>query len=469
MNNNSTKKQVPVTERARITTEIVDLTSEGMGVAKVDGFPIFVHNALPGERVTIKVTKVLKNFAVGKVEAYEVTSPDRVEPLDHTGFASGTMALQHLSYPAQLAFKTKRIKEAMERIGEIKTEIRPTLEAPKQTGYRNKAQIPVQYIDGELKTGIYKAKSHELIPVDQFYIQHPAIDEAILTIRELLNKYNESHKGAKIEAYDEKTHRGALRHIIVRYSERSKEMMIIFVVKSSQAKIFSQLLGPITKQLPEVVSIVENINGDKTNRIVGRKNYILWGKDTYREELLGFQYDISPLSFFQVNTDQAETLYQQAIDAAQLTGKERVLDLYCGLGSLTLPLAQKAKRVYGIEVIPEAVKQAEHNAELNGVKNVIFQAGKTEDVLPQWIESGIKPDVIVVDPPRKGLDERVRQTMIEASPERIVYVSCHPGSLARDLKDFVAGGYEVKYVQGVDLFVMTPHVETIALLQKVKS
>lgn len=443
------------------TAKIVDLTHDGMGVAKIDGYPLFLSNALVGEEVRLKVIKVGKNYGIARVEERISDSPDRVALKDKLGFQTGTMPLQHLSYEGQLRFKQKQVKEAFKRIGHLDVEVELTLGAKRQEGYRNKAQIPLQSINGQIETGIYRARSHDLIPMTDYYIQYKEIDQSISKVRDILRETG-------VEAYDERTHRGYLRHIVVRYSQRCQQLMLIFVTRTSSSEPLLQLLDRLTKECPHLVSVVQNIQSEKTNKILGQKTKVLWGKDYYEEDLMGLSFHISPLSFFQVNTEQAERLYQEAIDFSQVTAEDTVFDLYCGLGSMTLPFAKKAKKVYGIEVVKEAIEQAKLNAQLNGIDNVHFEAGKCEDLLPVWVEEkGLRPDLIVVDPPRKGLDPIVRESILKVQAKRIVYVSCHPGSLARDVADLVAGGYKVEKVQPVDMFPQTSHVESVVLMSRV--
>lgn len=443
------------------SAKVVDLTHDGMGVVKIDGYPLFLSNALVGEEVRFKAIKVGKNYGIGRVEERLSDAEDRVPLKDKLGFQTGTMPLQHLSYEGQLRFKQKQVQEALKRIGHLDVEVLPTLAAGRQAAYRNKAQIPVQEIKGKLELGIYRSRSHELIPMTDYYIQYPEIDQTLLVVRNLLRKND-------ITAYDEETHSGYLRHLIVRYSQRTQQLMLIFVTVTKDSRPLLSLIDQLKEACPQLVSVVHNIQKEKTNKILGLKTKLLWGVDYYEEKLFDLTFHVSPLSFFQVNTEQAERLYQMAIDLSQVTAEETVFDLYCGLGSMTLPFAKRAKKVYGLEVVKEAIDQAKVNANLNGVNNVHFEAGKCEEVLPVWVEEkGLRPDVIVVDPPRKGLDPIVRESILKAQPNRLVYVSCHPGSLARDVKDFVEGGYTIASVQPVDMFPQSSHVESVVLMTKV--
>ncbi|WP_022796035.1 23S rRNA (uracil(1939)-C(5))-methyltransferase RlmD [Bavariicoccus seileri] len=444
----------------RYETTIVDLTHDGMGVAKIDGFPLFVHDALPQETVELQVTKLGKKYGYGRVIKRLTDSPDRIEARDKLGWQTGTMPLQQLAYPAQLAFKTNQVQEALKRIGHIEVDVPETIGTKNPWGYRNKGQIPVQNVCGQLTTGFYKKGTHTLVPVENFHIQDPEIDKTVVVVRDLLRRL-------QLTAYNERNRSGDIRHIIVRRGQRTQQIMVIIVTAKKRVRPLQLIADELAKRVTEVVSVIQNVNQDKTNRILGQVNHVLYGKDYFEEELLGLTFKISPTSFFQVNTDQAEVLYQTALDFADLKESDTVIDAYCGIGSISLPLAKQAKHVYGVEVVPEAIEMARDNAELNGLDNTTFVAGTAEEVLPKWVEEGLHPDVIVVDPPRKGLDDVVRKTMIEVKAPKIVYVSCNPATLARDLADFVAAGYNVEKVQPVDMFPQTSHVETVVLMSRV--
>ena len=444
----------------RYETTIVDLTHDGMGVAKIDGFPLFVHDALPQETVELQVTKLGKKYGYGRVIKRLTDSPDRIEARDKLGWQTGTMPLQQLAYPAQLAFKTNQVQEALKRIGHIEVDVPETIGTKNPWGYRNKGQIPVQNVCGQLTTGFYKKGTHTLVPVENFHIQDPEIDKTVVVVRDLLRRL-------QLTAYNERNRSGDIRHIIVRRGQRTQQIMVIIVTAKKRVRPLQLIADELAKRVTEVVSVIQNVNQDKTNRILGQVNHVLYGKDYFEEELLGLTFKISPTSFFQVNTDQAEVLYQTALDFADLKETDTVIDAYCGIGSISLALAKQAKHVYGVEVVPEAIEMARDNAELNGLDNTTFVAGTAEEVLPKWVEEGLHPDVIVVDPPRKGLDDVVRKTMIEVKAPKIVYVSCNPATLARDLADFVAAGYNVEKVQPVDMFPQTSHVETVVLMSRV--
>ncbi|MEG0328194.1 MAG: 23S rRNA (uracil(1939)-C(5))-methyltransferase RlmD [Erysipelothrix sp.] len=439
--------------------EIIDLTYEGFGVAKVDGFPVFIENTIPGEVVEITILKVTKRFAFGKVLSWIKESEHRVEVTDAVGTRTGTMPLQHLSYTEQLKFKKDLVIKTLSK--EVSLEdvtIHDTLGMDNPWNYRNKAQIPVREINGQLETGFYKKASHDLIPIENYHIQDSKIDEAIIIVRDILRQNN-------VKAYDEEHHRGNIRHIIVRRSELRNEIMIILVTKESK-QLSQNIVKEITKEIPECVSIVQNINDKRTNVIMGNKQILLFGEDRYHDILLGKTFSISSRSFFQVNTHQTEVLYSKAIELAGVTSEDVVVDAYCGIGSISLNLADHAKHVYAMEIVEDAIVMAKENASNNNITNVTFEAGKAEEIMPRWVKEGLSIDTLVVDPPRKGLDINFIEASVKSNPERIVYVSCNPATLARDLKLYQERGYELKEVCPVDMFPQTVHVETIALLNK---
>lgn len=459
---NNEKRTVPVEKNQTINeVEFVDLTSEGMAVAKIDGYPLFVVGGIPGEKAQIKVTKVGKSFGYGRIEKLLTKSPDRVEEVDRQGTWVGTMPLQHLRYEAQLAYKQNVVKQDLARIGKLpEIEVLPTIGMENPWGYRNKAQIPVRMKDGKLVTGFFRKNSHEVIPMENFHIQDPKIDEAIVKVRDILQEYG-------VKAYDEKKHTGNIRHIMVRRGYHTGEMMIVLVTRTAKLFPMSKIIPDILEALPEVASIVQNVQPKRSNVILGDETIVLHGEDVYHDTLMGNTFAISSKSFYQVNPQQTEKLYQLAIDAAQLTGEEIVVEAYSGIGTITLALAKKAKHVYANEIVSDAIEMAERNAEANGIENVTFELGAAEEVMPKWAEEGIQPDVIVVDPPRKGLDQAFIDAALEVAPKRIVYVSCNPATLARDLRIFADNGYHAETAQPVDMFPQTLHVETVVALTQV--
>lgn len=452
------KEKLSVKKNERYTLDIIDLSYEGMGVAKIDGYPLFIENALPGERVEVLVVKVGNKFGYGKVEKWLTESPDRQPLKDNRLLRTGIAPLAHLNYEQQLLFKQKQVENVMSKIAKMpEVDILPTIPMENPVGYRNKAQIPVRRMDGRLATGFYKKNSHELVEIEDYYIQDPAIDEAIKRVRDILQRF-------QVRGYNEAKNEGQIRHIIIRRGHYSHEMMVVLVTRKEKFFKGKEIASIIHEELPEVVSVIQNINEEKTNVILGDKEKVLYGRSYIEDQLLGKTYRISSKSFYQVNTEQTEKLYQTAIEFAALQKEDTVIDAYSGIGTIGLSLADKVKEVYGMELVPEAIEDAQLNALTNKIENAHYEVGKAETVMKKWQDKGVKPSVIVVDPPRKGLDARFIASAIDMAPAKLVYISCNPATFARDAKLFAESGYEVKKVQPVDLFPQTHHVELVALL-----
>lgn len=435
---------------------IEDLTHDGNGVGKIDGYPLFIPNTLPGEKVTAKIIKLNKNYGFARMENLEVVSAERVEPPCAVYSKCGGCSLQHLSYVGQLAFKRNQVEETMKRIGKLNVEVKETLGMENPWRYRNKSQVPVGFVNGKLTAGFYQKRSHEIIDMSTCLIQSEQGDFAVQKTREVLAKYG-------TEPYDEKTGKGDIRHIMTRFAHTTGQLMLVLVTTKDRLPFKEEIIRDLTEQLA-LTSIVQNINPQKTNVIFGDRTKTLWGKDIIEDTIHGIRFAISARSFYQVNPLQTEVLYQQAIEAAELTGEETVIDAYCGIGSISLCLAKKAKHVYGVEIVDQAIQDARANAELNNLSNTTFETGKAEEVIPTWYKAGIVADVLVVDPPRKGCDEKLLQTILAMKPKKVVYVSCNPGTLARDMKILSDGGYEANLVQPVDMFPMTTHIEAVTVL-----
>ena len=443
-----------------VEVEIVDLTHEGAGVAKVNGFVFFVDNALPGEVIKMRVLKLKKNIGFGKVEEYVTLSPNRNQDIDATYLRSGIADFGHMTYEEQLKFKRKQVVDNLYKTAGISdVEVAETLGMETPYAYRNKAQVPVRRVKGQLETGFYRKNSHDLIPIEDFLIQDKEIDKLIVFVRDLLRRYD-------LKPYDEKEQTGLIRHLVVRRGHYSGQMMLVFV--TTRPKIFriDQVIAKITEAFPSVVSIIQSINDKNTNAIFGKEFRTLYGQDTITDSMLGNDYEISAQSFYQVNTEMAEKLYQTAIDFSDLNSDSIVIDAYSGIGTIGLSFAKQVKEVYGVEVIETAVEDAKKNAERNGITNAHYVADSAENAMAKWSKDGIKPDVIIVDPPRKGLTESFIKASVAMQPEKITYVSCNPATMARDIKLYQELGYELKKVQPVDLFPQTHHVETVALLSK---
>ena len=444
-----------INKNSIVELKFVDLTYEGLGVAKHDGLAVFVKGALPGESGKVRITKVEKRFAFGELINLDVTSPNRM-PVDNKMLDS-TIPLQHLSYDKQLEFKTKIVKDVFAKNALLKdTVICNTIAAGDEWNYRNKTQVPVRLVKGKMETGVFANDSHRLIPVEDFKINLPGIDEIVTGVRDILISFNE-------KPYDEGSHTGNIRHIIVRKSSRTEEVMVIIITRSKSLFPKAKIIPAITERFPNVVSVVHNMNNRRTSAILGDKSEIIFGRSSYEEKVAGKSFDVTAQSFLQVNIPQAEVLYEKALALLDLKGTETVLDAYCGIGTISLALADRAKQVIGIEVIPEAVEIAMANAEKNGIKNVAFKCGPVEDMIT---DLKLSLDAVIVDPPRKGLEPAFIDALLEKKPGKLVYISCNPATLVRDLARFAEAGYELSDVQPVDLFPQTASVEIVVLLER---
>lgn len=449
-------KTIPVQKNDYIEVEFEDLTHDGAGVAKVDGYPLFVKNALPGEKAKIKVIKVNKGYGFGRLEEILEQSPYRVEAPCPIYKECGGCQLQHLSYEGQLLAKEKQVRDVLTRIGKLENvKVHPVLGMSEPWRYRNKAQVPVGEREGGLIAGFYQQRSHEIIDMEACMIQQEKNDEVVQAVKRICTKYG-------VTAYNEERHKGTLRHIMARHGQVTKEVMVVLVTRTSELPNKEKIVKEIVETVDGVKSIIQNVNSKKTNVILGDETRVLWGEEVIYDLIGNVKFAISSRSFYQVNPEQTKVLYDQALSYAELTGEETVIDAYCGIGTISLFLAQKAKKVYGVEIVPEAIADANRNAELNGIENVEFAVGEAEVVIPNWYKEGIVADVLVVDPPRKGCDDALLQTIIEMKPKKVVYVSCNPATLARDLRVLEDGGYTTVEVQPVDMFPHTTHCEAVA-------
>ncbi len=435
----------------KLELNIDDLSYEGKGVAKVDDFTLFVDNALPDETVQAVVTKVGKSYGFAKALDIIKKSPYRVENIDNIYVQTGIAPLSHLAYSQQLKFKQHQIEVDYQK-AHLDVKVNETEGMDDPFHYRNKAQVPVRQVDGKLTTGFYRRHSHELVPLEDFLIQDPKIDAEILRVRDILRKY-------KVKGYDEENHKGQIRTIMVRRAYYTGEMMVVLVSRVRDISHYKDITNEILAD-PDVKSLYLNINEKQTNVILGKEMLLLGGSGYIDDEILGHTYRISPRSFYQVNPTQTQKLYQLAIDKADLKGNENVVDAYSGIGTIGLSLAEKAKKVTGIEVIEDAVNDAKQNAEINNIQNAEFVVGKTEFVLNDWAKDKKKVDVLMVDPPRKGLAASLIESINNIKPKKIVYISCNPATLARDLKA-LSDTYEIADTTPVDMFPMTNHIESV--------
>ena len=444
--------------------DIISQGYEGEGIAKIDNkYPIFIEGALKGEKVKVRIVKVNKNFAYGKLMEVLEASEERVNPPCAIYKRCGGCKLQHASYKAQLDFKWDRVKDCVSKIGKLDPSIvKYPLGMEEPWRYRNKVQLPIGLINGEVKIGFFAPRSHDIIDMESCLIQDEIGDKVVKLTREWIEKFNIRPYNVDGE-YDEK---GIVRHIMIRRGFTTNEVMVVLVTNGEKLPYKEEFVDLMVKNIPGIKSVIQNINSKKTNVILGLESKTLWGEDTISDYIGDFRFNISPLSFFQVNPTQTEVLYGKALEYANLTGNEEVFDAYCGTGTITLFLSQKAKKVYGVEIIPQAIDNAWINAKENKVENVEFFVGESEVVIPDLINKGVKADVVVVDPPRKGCDKKLLDAITNIDAKKIVYVSCDPSTLGRDLQVLEENGYKTLEVQPVDMFPNTAHIENVALLIK---
>ncbi len=484
-----------------VNVEITDIGIDGEGIGKVDGYTLFIKDAVIGDVVEAKVMKAKKNYGYARLMKILTPSKHRVTPACPVARQCGGCQIQAMAYESQLAFKNQKVKNNLMRLGNVPEalldeimepicgmEVRsadghvvesqknarqsdcelPCEKAPFR--YRNKAQFPIgTNKEGKIITGFYAGRTHQIIPCEDCMLGVEENKEILEIIIDFMNEY-------KMKAYDEEKHTGLVRHVLIRYGFTTKEIMVCIVINGKSLP-YGEVLAERLSKIPGMTSITLSVNKEKTNVIMGYEIKSLWGQDYITDYIGNVKYQISPLSFYQVNPVQTEKLYGTALEYAGLTGNETVWDVYCGIGTISLFLAQKAKKVYGVEIIPQAIEDAKHNAKLNGFENAEFYVGEAEKVLPEYYANYAKEhpgenaraDVIVVDPPRKGCEESVLETMVNMHPERIVYVSCDSATLARDVKYLRGNGYELEKVKAVDMFPHTGHVEVVTCLQRVNS
>ena len=446
-----------------IQVKIEDMGADGAGIGKMDGFALFIKDAVIGDVVEAKIMKMKKNYGYARLMRVIEPSPFRVEPKCPVARQCGGCQIQAMAYEEQLRFKENKIKNNLKRIGgfeEILLE--PICGMDEPFGYRNKAQFPVGTDrNGKIVTGFYAGRTHSIIENRRCLLGVPENEKILDAVVDFMEE-------EQIPAYDEATGKGLVRHVLIRYGFATKEIMVCLVINGHKVRKMEKLTERLVK-IPGMTSITLNVNTKKTNVILGDEIISVWGRD-YIEDYIGeIKYQISPLSFYQVNPVQTKKLYEKALEYAALTGKETVWDLYCGIGTISLFLAQRAKKVYGVEIVPAAIEDAKRNARINGIKNAEFYVGKAEEVLPDRYErDGVHADVIVVDPPRKGCGQSLLDTIVEMAPERVVYVSCDSATLARDLKYLCENGYTLHKSCPVDMFGNSVHVETVVLLSQLK-
>ncbi|MEG1255092.1 23S rRNA (uracil(1939)-C(5))-methyltransferase RlmD [Clostridium sp.] len=457
-NTNINNENVDLEKNKDYIIKIDSYGHEGEGVGKINNFTVFVKEAIKGETVKIKLIKVNKNYGVGKLLEVVIPSSHRTEAVCQIYKRCGGCNLQHISYNEQLNFKTQRVKDVMERVGKIQDlKVHNTLGMEFPYNYRNKVQLPVGLQDENIVVGFYAPRSHEIINMEHCYIQSKIGDKVVDILKKWMKEY-------KIKPYDEKNHSGLIKHIMIREGFKTKEVMVVIVTNGDKLPAQKPLVKELKENILNLKSVIQNINREKTNVILGNKLITLWGEDTISDYIGEFKFNISPLSFFQINPIQTEVLYKKALEYAELSGNEIVFDAYCGTGTISLFLSKKAKMVFGIEIVPQAIDNANENKVANNVENVEFIVGKSEEAIPKLIDSGVHPDVIMLDPPRKGCEESLLHAIAAVKPKRIVYVSCDPATLARDLRVLEELGYKAKEIQPVDMFPQGHHVECVVKL-----
>ena len=446
-----------ITKNSYHTIDITHLSHTGQGLGMLDNLPVIVEQALPGERVEIKLIKLAQSYAVGKLITIIRSSPDRVQPFCDVFRRCGGCSLQHFTYAAQLRAKTAWVKETIttERDYLANVIIHPAIGMDIPRHYRNKAQYPIGQQHGRVALGFYAKRSHAIIEHDICDIQPARMN----TIRAVVSEFLETHH---ISIYDEAQHAGLVRHLMIRAGMRTGEYMVVLVINGHDLPHKSLFINRLLNVIPEIASIILNVNQQDTNVILDDTNRVICGNECITDILGDHTFTISPRSFYQINPVQAEALYRTVLEYAGLHGPEIVVDLFCGIGTISLFLAPHAKMVYGIDIVEDAIHDARNNAAVNGVENAEFLQGEVAQILPLLIEQGITPDVVVVDPPRKGCDAKLLETLIQMRPTRMVYVSCHPKTLVRDLCFLAENGFNVTEIQPVDMFPHTTHVECVA-------
>ncbi|MDR7871209.1 MAG: 23S rRNA (uracil(1939)-C(5))-methyltransferase RlmD [Tissierellaceae bacterium] len=437
--------------------EIIDFTHEGNGVLKIDNFTIFASNGLIGDKVKVRIDALKKNFATGSVIEVIEPSKDRVELDFDLTESKGGIPLIEYKYEKQLQWKKEKVEKDFEKIAGLNNiVIKETIGMNNPYRYRNHVQIPVGRKNGKTVIGFYEGNSNEIVDMDSSILQPEKGDRIIKILRDWIKRYD-------IKPYDRKTKRGILRHIGMRFN-KDNEVMVILVTGNENLPKVKELVNSLKDE--NVISIYQNINKLNSSVTYGRQYKKLYGEDSILDYIGDYKFNISPRSFFQVNRTQTEILYKKAIEYLDLNKEDIVYDLYCGIGTISLFVADEAKKVYGIELIKEAIEDAKENARLNNISNVEFIVGKTEEVFPKMTKEGVKANKVVLDPPRKGCERETLEAIVELNPERVVYVSCNPSTLARDIKYLAENGYKVVEVQPVDMFPHSAHVETVCLIEK---
>lgn len=473
MNNNEIREEIKVIqEHEKYKVEFISMTHDGRGVCKLSGitiddktlenYPIFVEGAIIGEIGIIEITQMKKSYGLGKIVRIfnDKKSPNRVTPACPIFGECGGCQLMHLSYEGQLNFKKGMVRETLRKIGGFdKIHINDVIGMEEPTKYRNKVQVPFGELKGKAISGFYKLNTHEIIPLIECSIQTEEMTEIVKFIRNLCNEYH-------IKGYNEKLNKGDIRHVLIRESIKTGEIMVILICTKAEYSNLDELVNKLIKRHPRIVSVMMNVNKYLTNTILGNYFKVLYGRNYIIDELCGLKFKIGCRSFYQVNAYQTEKLYNKVLELGAFKDTDIVIDAYCGIGTIGSAIAKRAKYVYGVEIVEEAIVNAKENAKLNGLTNIEFVCNKAENQIKEWAKNGIKADAIVVDPPRKGCEGDFLKTVIEMNIPKIVYVSCDVATLARDLKYLVENGYKIGTVQPVDMFPQTIHVESVVCLTR---
>lgn len=441
------------------TRVVTDYTHEGMGVVKIDGYPVFIKDVLKNEEIEFKVIKVNKNFGFGRKINIVVSSENRITPPCEYYYVCGGCQIQPLNYKEQRTFKRDTVNQNINRQARLDVQINDTIGMDEPNYYRNKSQIPVQKIDGRIQMGFYRPRSHDIVDVKHCYIQKDVHNDIMNTVRELLAEED-------ISIYDETSHTGLLRHLVIRTNNDNSEVQVGFITNGKKNH-FNKIIHILINKYPAITSIVQNINTSKTNVIYGNDTVTLYGDEYITDTLLGKKFKIRTKSFYQVNHSQTETLYKEALKVAGLEGDETIMDTYCGIGTIGQCASGHASKIIGIEASESAVQDAKDNAVLNDISNAEYHLGKSEDVMKELVSEGVRPDLVFVDPPRKGCHPEFLESLAEVAPEKIIYISCNPSTLQRDLNYLNKAGYEVSPVTPVDLFPQTNHIEAVVRLDLV--
>ena len=454
------KEKAPVEKNKEYEFKIESVTSEGMGVSHIDGFCVFISGTVDGDLVKALVLKVKSGYAYAKVTQIIKPSPYRIDSPCPAFSKCGGCQLMHIDYEKQLSIKKEIIENALTRIGKLDVPVSEMIGNDTPFRYRNKMIFPIG-IDrnGKKICGFYRERSHDIVELDDCLLGDEIISKIIKVVMAFIEKY-------KITVYNEEQHKGIVRRLFIRKGFHTKEIMVVLSINAKTLPHYAELADNISKISDDIKSVILNFNTKKTNAVLGDENAVIFGAETITDYLLGMKYEISPHSFFQINPYQTEKLYNKALELADIGENDNVMDLYCGIGTISLSAAKKAKSVIGVEIVEQAILNARKNAEENGIKNVTFYASDASEIVPKLIDSGENPDIVILDPPRKGSNEKTLASIIKANPKRIVYVSCNPATLARDLRFLEDNGYKTKSVYGVDMFSQTMHIESVAILVK---